>query len=205
MNRNHASERLKYFNDLGPRWDEVVGNDADRRARIAEVFGWLDIQRGDRVLDAGTGNGVLLPFIAEKTGREGAITAVDAAQTMVERARALYSANSTIEFVTGTLENIDLPSYHYNVILCFAVVPHLDNVLLAFRNLHRALDPKGVLYIFHLNDTRTLNEFHRGLDAPVKHDMLPDEAELRALLKDSGFTVVRYIDRPGLNFVECRP
>ena len=34
--------------------------------------------------------------------------------------------------------------------------------------------------------------------------MLPEEAALRTLLDDAGFSVLRYIDEPGLNFVECR-
>ncbi len=204
MNSKNTADRTHYFNDLGPRWDEVVGNDAGRRARIAEIFGTLTIQKGDRVLDAGTGNGVLLPFIEEKTGPKGKIVAVDAAPAMIARAQELNTRYSNIEYRIGSLENIELPSRFFDVILCFAVVPHLDDFLKSFNNLKSSMKDNGVLYIFHLNDTRSLNEFHRGLNAPVRDDMLPEEKELKDLLAVSGFAVVHYVDRPGLNFVECR-
>ncbi len=199
------TDRIQYFNGLGSRWDETVGNDDARRARIAEIFGRLAIKHGDRVLDAGTGNGVLLPFIEERIGAEGSVLALDPAGAMLERAKALYSRFSNIDYLVSSLEDAALPAAYFNAILCFAVVPHLYDMARAFRNLRGAIRDDGALYIFHLDDTVSLNEFHRNLDAPVKHDMLPDERGLRALLSEAGFRVTSYIDRPGLNFVECRP
>ncbi len=205
MTEVKITDRIQYFNDLGSRWDETVGNDDARRARIAEIFGKLSIKHGDRVLDAGTGNGVLLPFIEDRIGPEGGILALDPAEAMLERARTLYSRFSNIDYLVSSLEDAALPAAHFNAILCFAVVPHLHDMSRAIRNLRSAIRDDGTLYIFHLNDTASLNEFHRSLNAPVKHDMLPDESGLRALLSEAGFHVICYIDRPGLNFVECQP
>ena len=60
------SDKIEYFNKLGPNWDEEVGNDDDRKSRIEKTFERISINEGDRVLDVGCGNGIVIPFIAKK-------------------------------------------------------------------------------------------------------------------------------------------
>ncbi|MBN1534039.1 MAG: methyltransferase domain-containing protein [Spirochaetes bacterium] len=198
-------EKIRYFDGLAPQWDETVGNDGARRERLREILGSIRIDAGDRVLDVGCGNGVLFRLIEERIGPGGSICALDPSPMMVARARELHPEFGNIRYITGLLEDADLPAGHFDRILCFAVIPHLEDLPRSLSVLRRAIAPRGTLYIFHLESTENLNAFHAGLDAPVKHDMLPAEDELKGLLADNGFSVGTYIDRPGLNFVECRP
>ncbi|HOR95109.1 MAG TPA: hypothetical protein PLZ38_14145, partial [Spirochaetota bacterium] len=61
----------------------------------------------------------------------------------------------------------------------------------------------GALYIFHLSDTKSLNEFHSHLHAPVSKDFMPYKDELEQLLLDAGFVMKHYIDEPELNFIHA--
>ncbi len=203
MSTDPRRAKAEYFHNLAPGWDEKVGNNAGRREKLRRVFDMISIREGDRVLDVGCGSGVLFPFIEEKTGPGGTITAFDSAEGMIEQARELHRAYDNIEYRVGFIEEAGLSGEAFDVVLCYAVIPHLDDIPKSLGVLNRALVRGGRLYIFHPDDTRTLNEFHAALSAPVKNDMLPAEDELRALLVDAGFRVLRYIDEPGLNFVEC--
>jgi ubiquinone/menaquinone biosynthesis C-methylase UbiE len=199
------AEKIRYFDTLAPRWDETVGNNGERQSRLRVIFGSIRINEGERVLDVGCGNGVLFRTIEERIGPGGSLCAIDPSPMMIARARDLHPEFGNIRYIAGTLEETDLPAGHFDRILCFAVIPHLDDIPRGLAVLRRAISPEGTLYIFHLECTEALNAFHSGLNAPVKHDLLPAEEELKRILGESGFTVTAYIDRPGLNFVECVP
>ncbi|HDP81240.1 MAG TPA: class I SAM-dependent methyltransferase [Spirochaetes bacterium] len=197
------SEKIAYFDQRGPEWDLIVGNDEERRAKIRAVFDSIDLAKGDTVLDAGCGNGVLFDFIEEKMGAAGRLVAVDAAPSMIQRARELYPDYGNIEFRVGMLESLLLEDSFFDAVLCFSILPHVDDLPKVLSRFKKSLKAGGKLYIFHLSDTRSLNAFHGGLDGPVKHDLLPEKDEMLSLLEAAGFTVRDYIDRTGLNFIEC--
>ena len=205
MSTEPRGEKAAYFDRLAPGWDEMVGNNSSRREKLRGIFDMISLEKGDRVLDVGCGSGVLFPFIEESIGEGGRILAVDPAPAMIARARELHAGHGNIEYMTAFIEDARLADGAFDVILCYAVLPHLDDIPAALRLLRKALSPDGRMYIFHPDDTRTLNEFHGSLKAPVSRDVLPGEEELRRMLEEAGFRVLRYIDRPGLNFVESAP
>ena len=51
------NDKIKYFDDLAPIWDEKVGNDQKRKNRIKEIFQDISLNNGMTVLDVGCGNG----------------------------------------------------------------------------------------------------------------------------------------------------
>lgn len=202
MNSITKYMKADYFNGLANGWDEMVGNNRERALKIKNVFSMMDIYPGDTVLDVGCGNGILIRFIEEKITSTGIITAIDPAQAMIDRARELHNTYTNIEYITGFIEDSVFPRM-YDVVICYAVLPHVDNIPFTLEVIHNLLKNQGKLYIFHPASTNELNEFHSGMNSPVKHDILPEETEIKKLLSDAGFIVKAYIDEPGLNFVEC--
>ncbi len=198
-------DKIKYFNALAHRWDESVGNDEERHGVLDKVFDSMRLRPGDSVLDAGCGNGVLFRHIETRIGEGGSITALDIAPAMIERARKLHGDLKNIRYHVGDIADAPFREGEFDAVLCFAVIPHVDDIAGFLLHLRRIIKPDGVLYIFHLADTKRLNDFHSGLDAPVRHDMLPYRDELQSLLNGAGFSMTEYIDMPGLNFVESRP
>ncbi len=199
------SSKTDYFSEIGHDWDNIVGNDDDRVRAIGEVFHMIDMAQNNTVLDVGCGNGVLIPIIQPYIGNNGKIIAVDAAAGMIETAKKKHAHFGNIQFRVGSVETIDLPENHVDVVLCFAVFPHIDNKEAALARFYEILKPGGALYIFHMSDTRSLNDFHDALDAPVSGDHMPERDELETMLKKASFTMDRYIDKEGLNFVKAIP
>lgn len=202
VNKNY-DDKITYFNNLSANWDEVVGNDQARIQKLRNVFSMINIRRGDTVMDVGCGTGVLFTMIQEKIGTQGTLIAVDTSEKMIEEAKKRYADFNNIQYIIGPLEEIQLPDKSINVILCFAVFPHIEDKLMALKKCHNFLTDDGSLYIFHLSDTKSLNEFHHNLNAPVNRDYMPVREELDEMLKKTGFTLIQYIDQPELNFVHA--
>jgi ubiquinone/menaquinone biosynthesis C-methylase UbiE len=202
---NTYKEKIEYFDDLGPNWDETVGNNEQRKGLIRNFFTDIAVSEGMTVLDVGCGNGVLLPFIAEKTGPSGIIHAIDPSPSMIKKAGELYSSIRNITYHTGIIETADFPEHLFDIILCFAAFPHFEDQPLALQKMRKLLKENGRLYIFHLSDTKSLNEFHSNLNGPVSRDHMPEEEEIQNMLKESGYKVKTYIDIPGKNFIEAVP
>jgi len=67
----------------------------------AGIFDHLDLARGQRVLQVGAGTGYYTAVLAEITGPEGRVVAVEVDDALAERARANLSAWPQVEVVAG--------------------------------------------------------------------------------------------------------
>ncbi|NMA65489.1 MAG: class I SAM-dependent methyltransferase, partial [Clostridiaceae bacterium] len=63
-----------FFNSMAQRWDIFCRHDKEK---IDFILNLLNIKYGSRILDVGTGTGILIPFLINKVGDQGEITAVD--------------------------------------------------------------------------------------------------------------------------------
>ncbi|MEJ5362329.1 MAG: class I SAM-dependent methyltransferase [Spirochaetota bacterium] len=202
LNKNYY-DKINYFNTLSKNWDEIVGNDEHRIQKIKNIFSMIDITSGSRVMDVGCGTGVLFPIIEDYIGSQGTLIAVDTSDKMIEEAKARYKHFTNIHYIVAPLEEIAVPHNSIDVVLCFAVFPHIEDKRKALTKCHDCLKNNGSLYIFHLSDTKSLNEFHHNLDAPVSRDYMPYQEELETMLRDTGFVMKKYIDQPELNFIHA--
>lgn len=202
-NKNY-DDKIDYFNNLSANWDEVVGNDQLRIQKLRNVFSLININPSDTVMDVGCGTGVLFTLIQERIGPQGTLIAVDTSDKMIEVAKKRYANFNNITYAVGPLEEITLPDKSINVILCFAVFPHIEDKQMALKKCYNFLTVDGSLYIFHLSDTKSLNEFHHNLNAPVSRDYMPNRNELEEIIQKTGFIIMQYIDEPELNFIHIK-
>ena len=75
----------EFFNRLAQNWDSLIGEDT--RARLKEILARLGLKPGSRVLDVGSGTGILSSLLQQVLGKEGEIVALDFAEEMLRRAR----------------------------------------------------------------------------------------------------------------------
>ena len=204
---NEANMAKKgYFNSMAPQWDEKVGNNDERKNLLKEILkSKTAIKEGNRVLDIGCGTGVLIPLISEITGDGGSITAVDPCEDMLQFAESKNSHIPGVKYICSAIEEMDGSESRFDAVTAFAVFPHIEDKRTALLKIKEMLIGDGKLYIFHLAKTERLNSFHSALDAPVKHDHMPEREEMEKLFAETGFSMTEYIDRDDLNFIKAVP
>jgi ubiquinone/menaquinone biosynthesis C-methylase UbiE len=78
-------DRQEFFDCQARDWDATRPRDVG--PRLARVIGEAKLLPKQRVLDVGTGTGVLIPLIFEAVGPSGEITALDFSSEMLGAAR----------------------------------------------------------------------------------------------------------------------
>lgn len=207
-NNTPKSYSLKntYFSSLAGNWDEQVGNTEERIKILHEILSTkTSIKKGDNVLDLGCGTGILIPIIHSLINDTGSITAVDSCAEMLQEAKKKHSHLPNVNFIYSLIEDLKEPENKFDVVTAFAVFPHINDKKSALKKIRAMLKNEGRLYIFHLSKTKKLNAFHANLDAPVKHDLMPNQDEMKSLFADTGFTMIKYTDIDNLNFIEAKP
>lgn len=183
-----------FFDRRAPQWEETC-YPPETRARIAPLVAELGIRSGARLMDMGTGTGILIPDLLRAIGPKGRIFAFDLSFPMVREARCKAESVHAGLFQADALR-LPVRSESLDQIVCFACFPHLPDPEVALREMARALVPRGRLAVAHLLGREELARHHGGC-SEVARDRLPPEERMKALFRNAGFTPPRITDRPG--------
>jgi len=175
---------------MAHKWDEICSHDTVKLKAITKM---ADISKGQRVLDVGTGTGVMLPFIHKLVGDEGKITAIDLAEKMLEVAKQKYPFDN-ISFIFGDIATAALPKTHYDVIMCYSVFPHFYDKPQIISHMTGLLKPKGRLVIAHSQSRDAINELHAKSADTVSRDELPEAATIEKYMKQAELVPILTVD-----------
>lgn len=193
--------RKQFFNDHAEMWrdmwykDPSTGRHDKHEKDFERLFSLLPLKPGDRVLDVGCGPGVLVPFILERIAETGILYELDFADKMIETNRSLHREDN-IRFILADAENAALDDASCDVVICFSCFPHFHDKEKAMKTLSPLLKPRGVFAVSHFDSSEGINKHHGSCHA-VMHDLLPDEAAMRALLQTSDLGIDVFINEPG--------
>ncbi len=103
------------------------------------------IQKGDTVVDLGSGAGNDCFVALRETGMDGKVIGVDMSGPMVDKARRNADKLNVknVEFLHGEIESTPLPSETANVVISNCVLNLVPDKLAAFRETHRILKAGG--------------------------------------------------------------
>lgn len=191
-------KRREFFNKAAVTWDKRFES-KEYTNFLSQLIPKFKLRPGQRVLDVGTGTGLLIPFLVKAVGPTGHVTAVDYAEKMVEICKKKYTGVSNVSIAVKRVENLDFPSESFDAVTCFGLFPHLEKKKAALTQLNRVLKPGGKLIIAHALSSAEIKAHHSNASA-VTHDTLPDRKEMKRFLKQMGFTGIQITDKPGCYF-----
>ncbi len=187
MNSTRIHPKQKdFFNEKAEVWDEISIHDLEKVEYIVEL---QKINSGDKILDVGTGTGIMIPFY-EKHLIDGSVVAIDYAEKMIAVARSKYpeEEHPMISFLVSDV--YDLEYYEeFDLVMCYSCLPHFVDKPLAIQILSKALKKGGRLVVAHSDSADEINGVHMNTGGEIKNDFLPDMQQLEQIMKENGLRV----------------
>ena len=141
----------------------------------ARLISLAQLKPADRVLDIGTGTGIVALQAAPIVSNGGTVLGIDLSDGMLAAAKAKAvqaGVSDRVEFGKMDAEALDLPDRSFDVVLSLFALYHFPNPLAALKEMFRVLRPGGRLVIGVGSGPRLLSV--TGLTHSVKrlHDIL---------------------------------
>jgi len=193
------TNRASFFDHCAERWDQ--DESPDIQAKLERVVNLSGLRPGARVLDVGTGTGVLIPFLLGRIGPNGSVVAIDISPAMLAKARAKWQ-DSQVSFQLADIHRTGMPDSAYDAVLCNAVFPHFENKPLALMECARLLSPGGILVISHPIGREAVNRIHAKAGGPVGEDRIPLNSQIAEWLAKAGFEQPVIVDEPDFHYIK---
>lgn len=186
-----------FFDNIAKEWDNIIEVNEEK---INTLLSKLDIKENERVLDVGTGTGVLIPFI-KKLNKNGYIRGVDLSNGMIEIAIKKYKHIPNLDFEIIDVEN-EVIKEKYNKIILYSMFPHLENKTKTIKTLVKNnLRENGKLMIAHSNSREFLNNMHKEKDKAVSEArLIPIDNQVK-LFEDIGLNVVEAFENDQMYYL----
>jgi demethylmenaquinone methyltransferase/2-methoxy-6-polyprenyl-1,4-benzoquinol methylase len=175
---------------MAAKWDTICKHDT---VKINNIISISEINKGAKILDVGTGTGILIPFLRQKVGEEGEITAIDVSENMLEVAQRKYTYNNVF-FVCKDVLQAGFPNEYYDFIICYSVFPHFNNKETAITVMAKYLKMGGKFIICHSQSRETINNLHKDASEAVAKDNLPSMEVIKGFFRNMGLKTITEID-----------
>lgn len=121
-----------------------VGDMAFKR-RVVEVFNALGPKKGDRVLDAGCGEGFYGMVLASASNAR--VVEFDYDRELIKKARAWLSGLENVSFRQGSVLKLPFKANSFDKAVLSEVLEHVPDDKKALREIARVLKPRGIVVI----------------------------------------------------------
>lgn len=194
------------FDATASRRVEAAYLTADVVGQRIEVLNALDVRPGERVLDIGSGPGLLAEALAAIVGARGSVCGIDTSEPMLEMARRRCDAQPQARFEQADAAKLPYPDASFDAAVSTQVYEYVEDMPRALSELFRVLRPGGRVAIvdtdydslvIHTENPERMARVLCAWDEHFVHRGLP--RVLTPLLRDAGFAVGRRSAIPILN------
>jgi arsenite methyltransferase len=139
------AEDLDYPDELA----HVPESAVESFAGVANPWQLGRLNRGERVLDLGSGAGTDSLVAAQMIGEQGHVTGIDMTPAMLAKARtaAAEMGLRNVEFLEGEAERLPFPDESFDVVISNGVIDLVPDKDAVFSELQRVLVPGGRMQI----------------------------------------------------------
>lgn len=134
------------FDRLAGDWDAVREEILGGRPSASEIAALL-VPRGMRIVDAGAGTGVLLPWLSAVAGPQGRVIAVERSAAMAARAKERVRDLGNVEVRRGRIEELPIENGWADAVLLSLSLGHVEDVVAALAGCVRAAAPGGRIVV----------------------------------------------------------
>ncbi|MFO7686783.1 MAG: class I SAM-dependent methyltransferase [Desulfobacterales bacterium] len=183
-----------FFDSKAAGWEESCYPE-DVRARLVDLIPEFRLASEARVLDIGTGPGVLLPYIRKGVGDSGRVCAFDLSLPMAREAgrKPLGPGDLVLK---ADVHHIPFRDGVFDNVICFAAFPHFQRPVPALAEMVRVAAEGAVVVIAHLMSRQELAD-HHGAHSAVASHVLPSDSRMKIWLEAAGLSNCDIIDAPG--------
>ena len=154
----------------GRAWAEDLGYPAELAnvpetavesfAGVANLWQLGRLDRGERVLDLGSGAGTDSLIAAQMVGEQGRVVGIDMTAEMLAKARAAAAEAGVgnVEFVEGEAEQLPFADASFDVVISNGVIDLIPDKDAVYAELHRVLAPGGRLQIADVTIQQPVSE-----------------------------------------------
>ncbi|MEG1585886.1 MAG: class I SAM-dependent methyltransferase [Bacteroidales bacterium] len=179
-----VSSQRSFFDEKAAHWDQINHVHPDK---ITFLLDKLNLQPTDRILDVGTGTGVLIPFL-EKASPAGQILGVDISPEMISEARKKFPSRKNVAFRVMNIET-DALTDKFDKVILFSVFPHIEKKINTITRLMHHLKPGGELMIAHDQSRDFLNKLHTAKDDRLQRALLLSAENQKKRFEEIGLFV----------------
>src|SRR4030042_2046149 len=169
--------------------------------RLEKILEHGKINRGDTVLDVGTGTGILIRIIEKYEPRW--IYACDLSEAMLGQLNSKKYPN--VETILADVRDLKLSDGSIDVVFINACYGNLVDKPEAFSNLSRMMKSQGRMVISHPLGKSFIRSMRERASFPL--DAFPEKPEADRLFRPFGFEIETFMDEPSLYILvasKCR-
>ena len=203
VNLEYKQRNMKIWNEVAPRyhkrWASVNKGPFQSTKKLVE---FVNLNKGDTVLDVACGTGVVTNEIQKKIGKSGCVIGIDTSSAAIKIAKKWNKVKSNVNFV-----NIDAEKYSFSkkfdVVTCQYALFFFPNSQKALKNMKNSLKKSGSIGISVHGNKNNVPYFSSILDSVIKYvpDYIPPgspdldrfgtKSALRIEVSKAGFSKIK--------------
>jgi arsenite methyltransferase len=169
-------------------------------AQRCQTLKALELREGERVLDIGSGPGLLANDMAASVGHNGRVCGIDISDDMLTMSRKRCAHQTWTEFRKADATKLPYPDDSFDAAVSTQVYEYVANIPAALAELYRVMRPGGRVVVLdtdygslviHTENEGRMQRILSAWDEHFVHGRLP--RTLSSQLRDAGF-VIRHRD-----------